>query len=226
MITLTGTLKDIFSNNDQGASVAIQLVGYGSQVPRIAGTAMLAKTAPLQIVVPANGQFSQTIYGNDQITPLVGPYNGFGTYYVVQVLDEFGNVIQANAYSLTGSGSQDISAMTPLALLPPSVMSPAIFGALVAIAYSATPVFPAALGTTFDITLTGNVTSSTMTNVNPGSIYTFIIVQDATGNRTFAWPANVKNAEAIAPAANAISVQSFVARANGNLYPISGMKVN
>lgn len=59
------------------------------------------------------------------------------------------------------------------------------------------PVFDAAssLGATtlFTLTLTGNVASSTFVNAKRGQVFIFQITQDATGGRSFSWPANVSN---------------------------------
>jgi len=60
------------------------------------------------------------------------------------------------------------------------------------------------------MTLTGNVTSSSVTNPTAGATITFAITQDGTGNHTFTWPTNFKGASAIAPEANMVSVQSFI----------------
>jgi hypothetical protein len=81
-----------------------------------------------------------------------------------------------------------------------------------AVTFSATPAFGAGLAAlqTFTMTLTGNVTSSTITSPTPGQIITFVITQNATGGWTFAWPANSKGASAIGSNANEVSVQSFV----------------
>lgn len=66
------------------------------------------------------------------------------------------------------------------------------------VAYSATPTFDIANGGIQRITLTGNVTSSTFTYNGGSSIpdatdFFLQIIQDATGSRTFAWPASVRN---------------------------------
>src|SRR5882672_6508805 len=58
--------------------------------------------------------------------------------------------------------------------------------------------------------LPGHVTSSTVTNPTAGETITFIITQDGTGGWTFAWPANFKGSSGIDPAANSVSVQSFI----------------
>jgi hypothetical protein len=86
-----------------------------------------------------------------------------------------------------------------------------IFG-ITAVTFSATPTFDASTfaSPTFTMTLTGNVTSSTISNPIPGQTITFIIKQDGTGGWTFAWPASTKGSSAIEPAANGVSVQSYV----------------
>jgi hypothetical protein len=95
---------------------------------------------------------------------------------------------------------------------PPSARTlvPADLPGLLPVAFSATPVFNAAASSAFTITLTGNVTSSSVTNPTPSQRIAFIITQDATGGRTFAWPPNFKGASAISPDANSVSVQEFI----------------
>lgn len=78
------------------------------------------------------------------------------------------------------------------------------------VAFSATPVFDASAAASFLITLTGNVTSSSIINPTTGQIITFVITQDATGSRTFAWPSNLRGASNIGNEANSVSVQSFL----------------
>lgn len=89
-------------------------------------------------------------------------------------------------------------------------------------AFSATPAFNIALGTKIDMTLTGSVTSSTISGQNPGELITFIIHQDATGGRTFAWPSTVPGGT-IDSGASKTSLQSFMVDAAGNIRPFGGM---
>jgi hypothetical protein len=79
------------------------------------------------------------------------------------------------------------------------------------VTYSATPVFTAAsnTGNSWAITLTGNVTSSTLVSSAPGQLLNFKICQDATGGRTFAWPTGFSTAATISPVASACTKQSF-----------------
>jgi len=106
---------------------------------------------------------------------------------------------------LAGPASGGAGAVTARRIAPADLPA-----GLVSVAFSATPVFDAFAGLTFEMTLTGNVTSSSVANGTAGNTITFIIRQDGTGGRTFAWPANFKGASLIAPDANLYSVQSFV----------------
>ncbi len=92
------------------------------------------------------------------------------------------------------------------------------------IAYATSINFDASIAGEFDLTLTGNVSSSTLNNVVAGQLLVFVITQDATGNRTFAWPANISNPGAIAPQAGVTSLQMFLVRGNGTtIVPASPM---
>jgi hypothetical protein len=74
--------------------------------------------------------------------------------------------------------------------------------------FSAAPTFDLSKGDP-TITLTGNVTSSTLTNLVKGARIAFQICQDATGNHTFVWPSNVRGAMTIGATAGKCSVQMF-----------------
>jgi len=82
-------------------------------------------------------------------------------------------------------------------------------GTLATVTFSATPIFDASTASTFKLTLTGNVTSSTLANAVAGEPLAFEICQDATGGRTFVPPANVQGWLPIATAANACSLEVF-----------------
>jgi hypothetical protein len=226
MLTVNGTAKDILAQNVQNAQIRIQLCNFGNYTPRVAGTALLARTAPIEVNTAADGTFAVNLYGNDVITP-------GGTYYTFVFLDNRKNVVQVNAYQFVdGVNVADLSLVTPY---NPSVVVSAgmtVSGVLVTVPYASPLALSGTYGSppsslvTFDITLTGNVALSTLDTVVAGAIYTFIIVEDGVGGHTFSWPANVVHADAIDTTANAINIQSFVARADGNLYPIGPLTVN
>lgn len=92
------------------------------------------------------------------------------------------------------------------------------------VGFSATPTFTATSNTasSFLITLTGNVTSSTLAGAATGQIITMNVCQDGTGAHTFVPPATVLNMGTIDGTANACSHQTFVfdgsnAQALGNM---------
>jgi predicted aconitase with swiveling domain len=78
-----------------------------------------------------------------------------------------------------------------------------------AMAFNATPTFAAATNSIFTMTLTGNVTASTITGSSSGQIIEFSLCQDGTGGRTFAWPASFLRPPTIASGANACTDASF-----------------
>lgn len=91
---------------------------------------------------------------------------------------------------------------------------------LMTVAYSPTPTFDASLANGFDITLNGNVTSSTLINAQIGQILTFIITQNGVGGLTFAYPSNVGGAFPIYTGPGGISIQQFIVKENGTIFAI------
>jgi hypothetical protein len=83
-------------------------------------------------------------------------------------------------------------------------------GTLTTVTFSATPTFDASTASTFKITLTGNVTGSTLSNPVAGQPIAMEICQDAIGGHTFVAPTNVVGFVAIPSAANACILETFV----------------
>ena len=98
------------------------------------------------------------------------------------------------------------------------------FGAA-AVTFSTTPVFALAAGDQ-TLTLTGNVSSSSVTGVLKGQLVRFQICQDAAGSRTFAWPAVVHGGGTIGAIAGLCSAQTFESFDGANLYAVGLMVVN
>jgi hypothetical protein len=210
-VHLFGKLDNIVSEISTAStvelgSVDIALCGYGSQAPRVPSEAMLARV--MQDIQSANGEedgtFAVWLYNNTLISP-------DGTYYTVTIRNANGDITQVNAYRFTAPGDYDIDGLVPYdPNQPPPPLPPIITSLLLIVPWSATPEFPGDVYTTYRITLTGDVTSSTAPDTVQGNLYTFIIVQDATGGHQFTWPTNFINASPINPAPNSITVQTFV----------------
>jgi len=82
------------------------------------------------------------------------------------------------------------------------------------VSFSSTPTFTVTASTSiqdFQITLTGNVTSSTLSlaSATSGQDIGFKICQDATGGRSFVWPANVINPGILLTTASVCNKQIF-----------------
>ncbi len=80
-------------------------------------------------------------------------------------------------------------------------------------------------GNVFEVALTENVTGLTLANPpvsGKAGSFTLILKQDATGGRTFAWPASVKWADGTAPTltttANAIDILTFLTTDGGTTW--------
>ena len=117
--------------------------------------------------------------------------NNYGLY-----VDE--QTVGTNNYSIYTAGTA-----------PAQFGGPVISG-LKVVTFSATPTFDAKLGNTQKITLTGNVTSSTLSNATAGEQLNFLICQDSAGNHTFVWPSNVKGGMTIGSTASKCSAQTFI----------------
>jgi hypothetical protein len=209
MATVTGTLQNALGDMIEG-QVTVQLCGYGAMVPRANGTGLFGSvsTLPADVPVSAAGLFTFEVTGNDAISPV-------GTYYTVTVSDANGDIVQVNAYQFLGQQSYDLNLIDPFdptQPIPP--LPPLITNLLMLVPFSPTPVFPGDTYTTWAITLSAEVTSSTLTGQVAGNLYTFIIAQNSTGGYLFAWPAAVINESSINPMPNSLTIQTFVCIAN------------
>jgi hypothetical protein len=84
------------------------------------------------------------------------------------------------------------------------------FSGAVTVAFSITPAFNFASGSLQTLTLTGDVSSSTILNPVVAQSIVFKICQDATGGRAFQWPSNVSGGMTVGATASTCSVQAFV----------------
>src|SRR3990172_2409042 len=77
------------------------------------------------------------------------------------------------------------------------------------VTFSATPTFDVAISGYFKITLTGNVTSSTISNAVTGKQIIVEVCQDATGGRAFVWPTNTSGAPGVSATASTCTAGAF-----------------
>lgn len=216
-ITLVGgAFQDALGNLVTGTLI-LQL----SQDAKLISTNAQITPQPVNITV-TGGSISGTynIYGVDEIVPA-------NLYYTATLIDSNGRTVWGpEKWLLINGGTLDVGSLVPSFSGGVVVFMPASF-AYVTVAYSATPTFPGATATdmTFEITLTGAVSSSTLSGITKGAHVIFVIIQDSSGGRTFAWPTNVKNAQSVDPTINARCIQEFIYDGT-NCYPIGPMTVN
>lgn len=99
--------------------------------------------------------------------------------------------------------------------------------ALKAVTFSATPAFDRSLGAVQTITLTANVTSSTLANCAAGQTVVFDIIENGTGGFTFSAPANLHGFGSITTTANFHNRQMFYcdgSSSNSGGYSVSTMQ--
>ena len=118
-LTITGNIQTIFGVSDTGGTVRFQLCNYGNNIPRIPGTGFIVATNVAAPVV--SGSWSTPIWNNTtDITPS-------GTYYVVWYVSDSGVTTAQVPYILSGSGTVDLSTLTPMVSIPVVPMSPVIY---------------------------------------------------------------------------------------------------
>jgi hypothetical protein len=212
---VTGKLESSVNNTAEVGSLEITLCGYGSRVPRINGVALVARIEDESVVASSTGAFTFTCPFNDDIAPA-------GTYYTVAIKDSNGDIAQINAYRFTSNtSSYDLTLIDPYdPNQPPPPLPPLITNQLEIVAPADNMVFDGTAYTAFKTTLASSVTIPSIQNMLPGNLYTFIIVQDATGGHVFDWPATVHNPARVCPTPSSFSVQTFVADDNENLWAI------
>jgi hypothetical protein len=130
--------------------------------------------------------------GTVTITPTTSTINGASTFALTSGTGAMVFSDGANWQVQTGKGSATLYTYN-------------------AVTFSATPAYSFGSGatTTNKITLTGNVTSSTISGGSAGQLTTFVICQDATGSRTFAWPSNFFGNMTIGSTLSKCNVQTF-----------------
>jgi len=79
------------------------------------------------------------------------------------------------------------------------------------VSYSSTPNFDLSQGNVQKILLTGNVSSSSVSNPSAG-FYLFVIVQDATGGRTFTFPSSFRGTGSVSASDGTATANSYASQ--------------
>ena len=113
------------------------------------------------------------------------------------------------AYTIVLKTSADVQQWSVDGVISGDLETALVIGTT-AVTFSSTPTFDSSTASYFSITLTGNVTSSTISNASDGRIIYFNICQDSTGSRTFTWPASVLTAPTVGPGPSVCTSVSFI----------------
>ncbi len=154
--------------------------------------------------------------GVDQIMP--SPWMNKRWYQDSTMVAALGAMLAAKGYVVSDANLATlISVLTGAFITNNDLKTP-----LVSVGYSPTPTFPASTANGFDIVLGGNVTSSAF-NVAPsiGQILTFVITQTGGGGATFVPPASVNGWQPIDPTASSVSIQQFIVKVDGSIWPLT-----
>ena len=105
-LTITANLVDLTNTANVGKAIFTLLLPVANSQVTVSG----AVISQLSVTSLANGSgaISQVILGNDVLTPA-------GTTYLVSVYAATGVLVWEARYKLTGTGSVDLSTLTPLA---------------------------------------------------------------------------------------------------------------
>ena len=166
---------------------------------------------------------SQRASGAVNDTPLPAPLGNKAFYQWSTFCAAFGQMManKPGAYVLDDSSESALAAVLAN-ILTESDTEPNI----ISVTYSPTPVFNAANSNGFQMTLSGNIASSTISGVTAGQLLAFYFAQDSVGGRTVSWPSSFVGALQPDPTPYAVSVMLFRADLTGNPRAVSPMISN
>lgn len=217
MITLiNGAVQTANGIANANGWIILQLV---TDCQVIAQPGQVVASVPVRFLFDKNGNLlgNCQIWSNAELTPT--------TQYYANIYDSFGSRLTTQLWQFTAliGSTVDIGLMISQQSGPSISFPTILMPNQVTVPYAAAMIFTGP-ASGFKTTLTGNVTSSTITGIAAGSIVTFKIAQNASGNNTFAWPANFTSPPAISPLPNQVSVATFYY--DGNVFdPIGPMTV-
>ena len=236
-------IQDIWVNANTGITTVVDALR--SAGTKISGGLVEGNTGAVVLIPGTNTMYENTWMESNATVPIVPSTGGGGSSNGVKLLNNY----FGGGFTLTiPSGRQDWDIRGNYPTGEPTVVdagtnngvqkggsfsggagtsiSVAKISTLVnTVTFSATPTFNASLGNTQKITLTGNVTSSTLSNATTGETINFVICQDGTGSRTFVWPTNVKGGMTIGATLSKCSAQNFIFDGT-NAYALSAGVIN
>jgi hypothetical protein len=136
-----------------------------------------------------------------------------------------GHLLAANEVSLYNIGASGANRPGNI-YVQKKVVASNFVSSVNAVTFSATPTFDLSLGDVQTMTLTGNVTTMTISNISAGQTVTFDFVQDASGNRTVAWPSSVHSPTTPGTVASKHNLQQFYSPDGTNLYAVAAGVTN
>ena len=142
-------------------------------------------------------------------------------YQASTFIAAFGQMLAAKGYT-----NSDSSVATLASVLANVVTESDLATNIVSVAYSPTPAFNATSNNGFQMTLSGNITTSSIIGVTPGQLLAFYFVQDSVGGRTVSWPSSFVGGLQPDTAAASVSVMLFRADAVGTARAVSPMISN
>lgn len=141
-------------------------------------------------------------FGTDAIVP--SPLLNKILYQSSTFIAAFGQMMAAKGYNTSDA---DISVLA--AVLANIITSADQLPNILTIGFSPTPAFNFALTNGYQMTLSGNITSSTASGLTPGQLIAFYFVQDGVGGRTVTFPASFTGGSQPDPTASVSSVILF-----------------
>ncbi len=219
MSTVTAKLIGVLQQTvPAGLTVDIALCSYQSRNPvsraPVGDNGTFADINLLGVApTQAGDTISVDLIGNDVIVPA-------GTYYTFTFRNGNGDILQVNAYTFVDGNDYDLTGLDPIDPNQPPPPPPQPISNLLLVVPPDAPDFDGSQFTTWQMTLDQDVTTATLTGIVPGNLYTFIIVQDGSGNHVFLFPSGTHNQTAVCMKPNAQTTQTFVADENGELWAI------
>lgn len=172
------------------------------------------------ITTPANHALSTSGIPNGWACSIYRIFSSGSNYTSTGICNASDAGMRFVASNPAAKGSE--SFLTTATLLGTGVFQPnAVAPNVETVSFSATPTFSSTRGMS-RITLTANVTSSTLPIGTDDVEHCFDIIQNATGGFTFVWPTNVHGGMTIGTNASSHNLQCFRANTStGNYYPTS-----